>query len=1279
MTKYIDLSLKQISKDSLENTTLDKAIKNNQLTVILGAPGSGKSSILKKYAEENNNCTLLKIKDFLKLDINIPKTTETILLDGMDEYRSIVTDKVFVTIELAHKLNKIIKENKVQVVLTCREMDWYGENDVNALSNGINITPEIYQLLSLAAVQKKELAEICNIEDSIMFIDKFSQYGVLENPQMFVMIAKLYRYDTTEILKSKKELYLTYIKSAREQNSDYTHNELNLIDADDFMKITGYIAAFYIFNGIEQFDDSFVDNISFATGLQNRENIKLVLRSSRLFSEKSFYHRTIAEFSLAYFLNDTIENNTNSLASERIKGLFIKHNRIPTELRGTFAWLCSLSMKQELISIDPYYQAVHGDCSTYDTILKKKIIVEVKKYSETDPYFHKEFVSMSLDNYYEKALDDFIMHEFEIAVQLKNHYAFFIIGILTSSSFLSIKIQNFLKEKILDNAIPTYYKSRIIEVFFNTYGLSFIKEVLDEIKTGKLHDSDDSLKEQILSELYPDNIDIDSLANHLGLYSRKVTGHCHFLIYADFEQKLPLVKKIYESSYDLEKSKLSIPKNLDTFIADFFCELVNQYDDKFNASEIFNILKQFRRYYKEYEKLKINTFRTDLKESLDAKQGKIQYLANELYSLYVDDIIYQGMEILNSSIYHFNDFFSYEIQPERKSDILFSKIKDSQSIEINKALFGQGFHNLPKEERTKKTVQEFAAQCELREEYNKMLNPPKQEWQIEEEKRRKKQKKEQSERLKSNEKYFRGKMPEELQKDFKTLHFIAQISYFPNDHKDARDITQKTFNRLKKTLKNAINTDSIAPKITTLKSLAKDAPTANRAIDMVYFTSTSLQKKTNIKIKKNDFFKYLYINDVLHSHIGNISESEFLKIIELKNTKYAVSVLKEYILILYRKYTGRKKPFAQYIDLIDDISKLQTIIRHDTQASIKENLIFKFLKVFAFAIKKQDLELLLTLTSNNRNKILVEALQNFTNTDSQNITIEMGLELFTLLDLDYKEPLFEDFDRKIKINLLNILMNLFNSEKFLEFVSGFQSKQQQCASFLNRHALISLNLDELRELEKLRKHKEDIWNNRIKARISDEMQKMADNDHTSIESPKSKQVESLREFFLSGSILSANDFFIETCLKIKELKSIIEDNRNNDKNAFYSADNTSKDENSCRDIIENRLEDRYDNIFLLSREKHEADNRVDINIKYKKQLEFEVQIECKKDKNRDLYTGIENQLIEKYLSSAVQYGIYLIFFFGESEEKQTIIEKLQNNIPKEYKSKIELICIDLKK
>ena len=141
--KSIDLRLKKHAKID-DIFYLKDAIKNNELTVVLGAPGSGKSTILEKYKEEVENVDLVSIKRFLKLNVNITNETKVLLLDGLDEYRGVSNDKTFIIEELAAKLDVIKRTNKkIRIVISCREMDWYGENDRNALKNELLSTFDI--------------------------------------------------------------------------------------------------------------------------------------------------------------------------------------------------------------------------------------------------------------------------------------------------------------------------------------------------------------------------------------------------------------------------------------------------------------------------------------------------------------------------------------------------------------------------------------------------------------------------------------------------------------------------------------------------------------------------------------------------------------------------------------------------------------------------------------------------------------------------------------------------------------------------------------------------------------------------------------------------------------------------------------------------------------------------------------------------------------------------------------------------------------------------------
>ncbi len=272
---------------------------------------------------------------------------------------------------------------------------------------------------------------------------------------------------------------------------------------------------------------------------------------------------------------------------------------------------------------------------------------------------------------------------------------------------------------------------------------------------------------------------------------------------------------------------------------------------------------------------------------------------------------------------------------------------------------------------------------------------------------------------------------------------------------------------------------------------------------------------------------------------------------------------------------------------------------------------------------------------------------------------------------EYKRKHFLSLESNMKVKLLHYLFTEFNTTESLENESGFQSSRAICASFLNYDALGLVNEEELEELLKLHYSEDDIWKNKILHKLNELKQVSADSEHA----PYS--LEKVKNFALLANIISYSDFFEDMTLKFENIKTIIESNRNNEKNAFYNEDGTAKNEESCRDIIFQRLSDKYGYDWEIIREKYEANNRVDLSIKYKSAQEFEVQIECKKDSNKQLYIGIKDQLLDKYFSEDVHYGIYLVFYFGLKKNKEKMIDKINESIPPKHHDKIKVICIDL--
>jgi len=1263
---FIDLELKQHDKKNDAIYTLSEVIDFNDITVVLGAPGSGKTSLLEEYDKNHEPAQFLKIKQFLKLDNQVNDDTDILLLDGLDEYRSVTNDKTFVLTELGAKINQL---SSIKIVISCREMDWYGEADEKALREQVNKAAAVYDILSLSQAKKIELANALEVENPDIFIEKYSDLGFLENPQMFMMIADIYTSNSDQDFTTKKELYLSFIKHARESNIEHTQHAQIDIEPTEFLRYVGYIAFFYMFTNIDTLDDKFIDEICDSSRGYPKEKLLLVLKS-KLFSDSKFIHRTIAEFSLAHYLINEIVLQDNSLSKKRIIALFVNKGRIPTELRGTFAWLCSISEDEELFSIDPYYQAVHGDISYFSDSLKQKVLLAVKEYAVDNPWFFQFGHSVDLEGFYNEKLDSFLMDELNEGLELNNHYKHFVINSIVTSKPLSPSMYQFLKEKMIDPSIASYIKDDMVEAFRDDK--EFLLEVLNLIKDKKIEDSGDRLKETILRIAYRQYISSSQIVPYLAMYEDKVGGHCYYLFDTPFEEKYALVDEIHKAGFIVKDKDpmLRLFDNVKGFIEDYFLEVILSYDEEFSAQEIYDIIKHFKQYYKWYDSLEIKSYRYALIDKEKLSNEKLEDLANELYALYLDDML--TGDDTHFRIYNFRYFFSYK-NPTNQTAILLSKMNGKNGNENNKELFLAALAYSPKDENNKliitDEIKKVVLKYELEEVLESYLNPVKSEWELENEKSDKKREEEKAKILTDNEAYFSVKRDKEIQEDFNDLHYITNIIYLKNENKEQELLTETTFLRLKKILKNAIYNPLIDKELLTVDSLVKNAPSAKRNIDNVYYVSSVLND--SYSIEDIELSKYLYLVNLLNANVMNVVKGNLVAEFDENRIGLVLGLLSEAIekLLTYH-YPEIAEVVLSYVNNESEVERLKNLyISHNQRnGTLEENFLYGFLHLYHFDIYVDDLEKLNMLKTNDENSELIDALLMFQKDEQSNFTRNMAIALQSVFE--YKRKHFLSLESSVKVRLLHYLFSEFNTTESLENESGFQSSRAICASFLNHNALDLVNEKELEELLQLH-YDDDIWRNKILHKLNEFKQVSTDSEHSLY------SIEKVKNFALSANIISYSDFFEDVTLKLDDIKNIIEANRNNEKNAFYNEDKTAKNEESCRDVIFQRLSDKYGYDWEIIREKYEANNRVDLNIKYKSSKQFEIQVECKKDNNRQLFTGIKDQLIDKYFSKDIQFGIYLIFYFGAKKDKKNMLTNLQKLIEEDYKDKIKIICIDL--
>ncbi len=1269
--KYIDLTLTNHNKEDPTEYTIKDIIENNKVIIILGPPGSGKTSSLRKYNLEHEDSQFINIKKFINSDVKFPSEIETILLDGLDEYRSLPNkDKSYVVTELGLKINNIDLD-KSKIVISCREMDWYGEEDITALKEEITYYPAIFNICPLDIIKQREFAEMLGVKEIDSFIEQFSDSGFLNNPQLFKMIADIYIKKPNYKARSKKDIFMDFIINSREVNPSYRRNEINSIEPEEFLRHLGYIAFFYMFSDVESLNEKFIDEVSSVKHELLNKNLKITLNTA-LFSDERFIHRTIAEYACAFYINQYKLLKHIDISYQRVKSLFVYDNKIPTELRGAFAWLCAFSKNDELIKIDPYYQAVHGDNSAFSLEDKKRIIIAVKEYSKSNPYFIRLYYREKADGFYDKNLDDFLINEYKEAIKMNNHYIYFISSVLTSSYNLSNNIKEFVKEIFKKPEINNYYKVKLVEVLFDD--VKFLINFLNDILDSKIPDEDDSLKDVILYKLYPEEISSSKISEYILSYNHnKIGGHCYYLYKTDYSEKYKLVDELLKRYRKNSKDDpLAIPSNIESFIEHYLMETILLYDEKYNSYDIFKILKHFSNYYGPYHGPNFSTYKKDIQNKIKEKEKKINKLVNDLFSVYIDDI--PNDKDFFSKYYEFEYVFNFKI-PDKKYEILLNKLNPENSKEKNINILVCMAQENKSSTNIADDILKLAKKYGVENDLRKWLFPQPSIYEIERNKKNQERENKIQKEIEKNEKYFKSKNDEVIISDFNILFNVASYLFINDSTRYKTQITDKTFSRLKNILKKIILKPQFDKKCLTINSLAESSPDARRNIDRVYYVACQLNNKEQyIELEDKSFKKYLYICSLARRYAANVIQGNFTSWLEKADQKLAIETLKEFIKLLINKhFTYCKKIFEEHINEETDIDKLKDI----AILSILENkneincILENLLKTYNFNYSELDLINILKnddIDESNRN--ILNSLIIFKRKEKEKLTIEVAINLYTLLKVDMSNGVINSISSEDRVSIFDFLISIFNTEESIKHKNGIQSDKDMCANFLSGNVFFQLSTIELKELLAMHSDDNDIWKKRILNTISEKEQSDVD---IKIER---YTIQKAKEFILSDAILNEKDFFQDIVLKIKDLKNIIESNRNNEKMSFRDSNKDPRSEELCRDRIVHEFNARYGYDLDISREKLEASNRVDINIKYKVAHNYEVQVECKKDKSQEIYSGLKAQLVNKYLSNKVAYGIYLIFYFGE-REKDRMIKTIKKNIPENYKENIEVIIIDL--
>ncbi|MCY4438593.1 MAG: hypothetical protein OXE53_00055 [Deltaproteobacteria bacterium] len=142
----------------------------------------------------------------------------------------------------------------------------------------------------------------------------------------------------------------------------------------------------------------------------------------------------------------------------------------------------------------------------------------------------------------------------------------------------------------------------------------------------------------------------------------------------------------------------------------------------------------------------------------------------------------------------------------------------------------------------------------------------------------------------------------------------------------------------------------------------------------------------------------------------------------------------------------------------------------------------------------------------------------------------------------------------------------------------------------------------------------------------------------------------------NGSPANAGDLAALVFDELTHLSLKIRDGSTSDWRQHWNVDHHNrptdpKPEDACRDALLSDLQERLGRLGIDAQPEgvYAEDNRSDIRVSFGG---FNVPVEIKRSCHRDLWTAVRSQLIAKYTRDpgAAGYGIYLVFWFGDTEK-----------------------------
>lgn len=371
--------------------------------VLLADPGAGKTESFRREADEAGG-VYVKARDFAAFDPAPELQGRILFIDALDEMRAGVDDG---RTQLDHVRHHLVRLGRPRFRLSCREADWLGASDREALL-GVSPAGELV-VLHLDPLSDDDILRILAdrgfaATKAGQFVQKAGEHGLselLRNPQTLDLLIRAVG-DKTWPQNRAATYEMACGQLVRERNTEHRLAKGEKLQSPDvLLDAAGWLCAVHLLSGTAGYalDEDAADSqhIYWPTLSVPIELPRLAALKTNLFrrdnseQQRIPIHRSVAEYLGARHLATLI--NQRGLPPGRVLALMAGDDGgIVTDLRGLAAWLSvhCIGARGELTSRDPLGVVLYGDVRDFPASDKLRVLQALRDEAERYPWFRSE-------------------------------------------------------------------------------------------------------------------------------------------------------------------------------------------------------------------------------------------------------------------------------------------------------------------------------------------------------------------------------------------------------------------------------------------------------------------------------------------------------------------------------------------------------------------------------------------------------------------------------------------------------------------------------------------------------------------------------------------------------------------------------------------------------------------------------------------------------------------------------------------------------------------------